>query len=147
MKLSGPAWFSIRRREYQHHSHRGILLQFDAIPNRSGIHVVLDILTVPDDTGRSDSGRADAARRTDLTAAAGRTTAVPSTASTATAGPAAGRAADVARLDPGNATLARFCRRRHRNKTEKIPVVLGMMLIGGRLLLVRWPVGRHLNSR
>ena len=109
MKLSGPAWFSIRRLEYQHHSHRGTLLKLDAIPNRSGIHVILDVLTVSDDTRRSDSGRADAARRTDLTAAAGRTTAVPSTASTATAGPAAGGAADVARLNPGNATLACFC--------------------------------------
>ena len=82
---------------------------FDAIPNRSGIHVVLDLLTVPDHTRRSDSGRADAARRTDLTAAAGRTTAVPSIATTATAGPAAGRAADVVLLNPGNATRARFC--------------------------------------
>ena len=66
-------------------------------------------LTVPDDTRRSDSGRADAARRTDLTGTAGRTTAVPSTATTATAGPTAGGAADVPLLNAGNATLTRFC--------------------------------------
>ena len=109
MNLPGPAWVLTRPREYQHHSHRGTLLKLDAIPNRSGIHLILDLLTVPDDTRRSNSGRADAARRTDLTAAAGRTTAGPSTATTATAGPAAGRAADVVLLNPGNATRARFC--------------------------------------
>ena len=66
-------------------------------------------LTVSNDTRRSDSGRADAARRTDLTGTAGRTTPGSSAAATATAGPTAGGAADVALLNPGNATLARFC--------------------------------------